>query len=93
MSVGGTVVRRRRGVCDGGAGVKSVPDRLRAGDFEDFFFFRFFDGNVCVERNGGNFAMSKVGQQAGELSQQGETGIWTEVKKKGLALFQSRHPG
>lgn len=26
--------------------------------------------------------MSKVGQQAGELSQQGETGIWTEVKKK-----------
>lgn len=53
-----------------------------AGDFEDFFFFRFFDGNVCVEQNGGNFAMSEVGQQAGELSQQGETGIWTEVKTK-----------
>lgn len=46
-----------------------------------------------VERDGGNFAMSKVGQHAGELSQQGETVIWTEVKKKGLALFQSRHPG
>lgn len=26
--------------------------------------------------------MSKVGQHAGELSQRGETVIWTEVKKK-----------
>lgn len=79
MSVGG---KGEGGVCCGGRSKLSRTDPA-AEDFEDISFFRFFDGNVCVERNGWKFAMSTVGQHACELSHQGETGIWTEVKRKG----------